>query len=329
MNDSLCSLTYNLGGRILEIASAEPALAHQTGSSIEALLTSRTQDPIYRLTVESGMPQPLPGILIYEGPVLDEGHGVYHQSGETYHFAFPGEVSLSLDPRHRAARIVVAPGCEKRLGETAGLLAIEAAIDAAGQQIMHAASLTLPGQDDVVIIHAPSGTGKTTTSLALAGVGFGLCSDDATVIEVTEDGIRAWGFPRDVKVHRKSAAMLPGISAVLGEQWDCNGEQPVSLDRLSSALSISPIRQRQVAGVFHLVRDGRQTASLGKIGQTDSLALLASDNVRAGSATLLPMQGRRFAALAALCSRVPVFEIRVGADPVEVAALVCRAMQRR
>ncbi|TIT54542.1 MAG: serine kinase, partial [Mesorhizobium sp.] len=88
--------------------------------------------------------------------------------------------------------------------------------------MLHTAGLTLPGRDAVVLIHAPSGTGKTTTSLALATHGFGLCSDDAMILNVGATPV-AWGLPRHVKIHEKTARMIPQVAPCLGPSWDRNG----------------------------------------------------------------------------------------------------------
>ncbi len=121
------------------------------------------------------------------GPVLDDGDYTLFK-GEDDLLLLADDVSLHIQPSGRVADLATLNGAEIRAAGTAGMLALEAAIDSFGQASVHAAGLTLPGTDDLVLLYAASGTGKTTTALNLARAGFGLCSDDAMVLAPTEAG---------------------------------------------------------------------------------------------------------------------------------------------
>jgi hypothetical protein len=203
------------------------------------------------------------------------------------------------------------------------MLVLDAALDAGGQHMLHTAGLTLPGRDTIVLIHAPSGTGKTTTSLALATQGFGLCSDDAMILDLAlEKQPLAWGLPRHVKIHQKTAEMIPQVAPCLGPSWDRNGEQAVSLQRLSEIVRIESPVARPVAAVLHLARSADRETRLVPMARTDAMVALAMDNVRTSMTGLLPSQKRRLATIGKLVSSVPTFTLEVGARPADAAALI-------
>ena len=133
------------------------------------------------MRLQEGTPAAIPdtATVVYEGKIAWEGDCIYADDGGDMHLLFPDHISLALYPERKTADMVVSPASISRLSATAGMLAIDAAIDASGQFLLHSAGLTLPGSDRQVLVFAKSGTGKTTTSLALAEEGFGLCSDDS------------------------------------------------------------------------------------------------------------------------------------------------------
>jgi hypothetical protein len=202
------------------------------------------------------------------------------------------------------------------------MLVLDAVLDAGGQHMLHTAGLTLPSRDTIVLIHAPSGTGKTTTSLALATQGFGLCSDDAMILDLALEKPLAWGLPRHVKIHQKTAEMISQVAPCLGPSWDRNGEQAVSLQRLSEIVRIESPIARPVAALLHLARSADRETRLVPMARTDAMVALAMDNVRTGMTGLLPSQKRRLATIGKLVSSVPTFTLEVGARPADAAALI-------
>ena len=180
------------------------------------------------------------------------------------------------------------------------MLVLDAAIDASGQFMLHAAGLTLPGSEAQVLIFAESGTGKTTTSLALADSGFGLCTDNSMVIRLDGSATSGWGLPRDLKVHHNTARMMPWLKPYLNGKWNDEGEQAVTRAALADRIRIETAARRPVAGIFFLQRGEGVKSAAAPLGQTDTLVSLAADNVRTGQTGLLASHRRRFAGLAGL-----------------------------
>lgn len=268
------------------------------------------------------LPETPGGSLVFEGEVPEDGSCRMFQDGEIIHLVFPDRQVLSIHGGEGRAEIHVRP--DTRITWTTWMLVLDAALDAGGQHMLHTAGLTLPDCDAIVLIHAPSGTGKTTTSLALASQGFGICSDDAMI--VTGAKVSAWGLPRHVKIHQKTAEMLPFVSPCLGTVWDSNGEQAVSLERLREIVRVEDSSVRPVIAVLHLARSPDSQSRLVAMARTDAMVALAADNVRTGMTGLLPLQKRRLSTIARLVTAVPTYTLEVGASPADAAALISAAL---
>ncbi len=260
------------------------------------------------------------GSLVFDGEVPEDGPCRMIEDGGIVHLIFPGRQIVAINGGEGWAELRISTGT--KAAWTPSMLVLDAALDAGGQHMLHTAGLTLPDRDAVVLIHAPSGTGKTTTSLALATQGFGLCSDDAMILNVASGKVVAWGLPRAVKIHQKTAEMIPQVAPCLGQTWDRNGEQPVSLERLGAIIRVENASARPVAALLHLARSADGQTRLVAMARTDAMVTLAVDNVRTGMTGLLPMQKRRLATIAGLVNAVPTFQLEVGARPADAAALI-------
>ncbi len=263
------------------------------------------------------------GSLVFDGEVPEDGRCRMFQDGEIIHLVFASQI-LSIHGAEGRAEIRIR--AENQINWTVWMLVLDAALDAGGQHMLHTAGLTLPDRDAIVLIHAPSGTGKTTTSLALASQGFGICSDDAMIVTAASADTAAWGLPRQVKVHRKTAEMLPFVSPCLGPSWDRNGEQAISLDCLRDIVRVEDSSVRPVLAVLHLARSVDGQTRLATMARTDAMVALAADNVRTGMTGLLPLQKRRLSTIARLVTAVPTYTLEVGSRPADSAALISAAL---
>lgn len=290
------------------------------------LRTTAPVEPDFRIRIveTQSLAEAPDGSLAFDGEVPEDGHCRMIDNGDLIHLIFPGRQTAAINAGEGWAEIRARP--DTRITWTAWMLLLDAALDAGGQHMLHTAGLTLPGGNALVLIHASSGTGKTTTSLALASQGFGLCSDDAMILNVASGKATAWGLPRAVKIHRKTAEMVPLVTPCLGPSWDRNGEQAVALERLSEIMRVENSDIRPVAALLHLARSADGQSRLLAMARTDALATLAADNVRTGMTGLLPLQKRRLATIARLVSAVPTFTLEVGAMPADAAPLIRSAL---
>jgi hypothetical protein len=328
MDSELITRDFDLMGPVLKVEAQEERLIRPFAAILRGLDVDADRTPVFTLTIREGVPSAVPdsAMTVYQGPVFNEGECVFADDDGRLCLLFPDRVSLVLSADGGRGDIVAAPDYVSRIGATPGMMAVDAAIDATGQFILHAAGLTLPGSNAQVLVFAQSGTGKTTTALALADSGFGLCTDDAMVVRLGDAGATGWGLPRDLKVHRNTAEMMPWLKPYMTGKWDTAGEQAVSRAALSDRIRIEKAEQRPIAGVFLLERGSGDACSVAPLTQTDALVYLAADNVRTGKTGLLAGQRRRFASLASLVSRAPTFRITLGGHPKSTAAALLQAL---
>ncbi len=239
-----------------------------------------------------------------EGIVLD-----FWRTPDRRHLLIAGSAALATGP-DASAVLTVAPGCRAAaLGELA-MVALEEALHASSQTLIHCAALLPPGAEGLVLIHAASGTGKTTTALALAGAGFGFAADDAAVIGPDEGGaISAWGLPRALNLHRQSAAMLDWLRPALPHPWPDRDEVSVPQGRLPPPVRREP-RNLPVLALIELRRG--TDAGLRPVSAGDALTALMADNIGVTASGLWPVQQGRLDLMVALAGQVPCYELRVG-----------------
>ncbi|RUZ78094.1 serine kinase [Mesorhizobium sp. M7A.F.Ca.US.006.01.1.1] len=323
------SACYALDGLILGISAERPELWQDFDRMLGSLRIEEPVAPDFRLEItETDTLDETPnGSLVFDGEVPEDGPCRMIEDGGIVRLVFPGRQTVAINGGEGWAELRIRTGT--KAAWTPSMLVLDAALDAGGQHMLHTAGLTLPDRDAVVLIHAPSGTGKTTTSLALATQGFGLCSDDAMIVNVASGRVVAWGLPRAVKIHRKTAEMIPQVAPCLGQTWDRNGEQPVSLERLAGIIQVENTSARPVAALLHLARSADSQTRLVAMAGTDAMVALAVDNVRTGMTGLLPMQKRRLATIAGLVNAVPTFQLGVGARPADAAALISATLTTR
>ena len=87
---------------------------------------------------------------------------------------FHGEALMVVDLPARRSEITVLPNYLWRAHGSMVPIVVEFALDLDDHQVVHATGLSLPKKEGMVLISAPSGTGKTTTALALARCGLRL-----------------------------------------------------------------------------------------------------------------------------------------------------------
>ncbi|WP_439574735.1 hypothetical protein [Phreatobacter sp.] len=278
----------------------------------------------FSITIRTGDPGPLPADAerLYSGPLLNEGQCDFARTGETYFMSFAGEARMAVDLRARRSDIVVSRDHPWRAYGSMVPIAVEFALDLEDQQVVHAAGLSLPDEAGMILVSAPSGTGKTTTALALARCGFALAADDIVVLRRTGNAVVAMGLPRALHVHRDTAAMLPWLA--LRPQWNDQGEQMVPRRALSPAVSL----EDRVLPVRRLVLLQRgPCADIQPLSAADMLVALASDNVRGSASGLTPLQHRRYAMLADLVRSVPACRLTVAAGLVGMQSIARHVMR--
>jgi hypothetical protein len=319
---------YDLNGQHLAVEAGESGLA----SFLDGILATFAgafgpPDWSVRVAVAEALPSPV-GELQWQGD-LPEGLGavLYHGASERTLVA-PGHFHMRIDAAARQATIVAFQDRTRWLSGTAAFWLLDGILEGHGRHLVHAACLVRPGTDDTVLLFAPSGTGKTTTALALARNGWALAGDDAAVFGLGKKGAKAWALPRGLNLHRHTAALLPWLAPALRD-FQGRDEQPVALAAIADLVQLARPIARRCAGIVLLEPRNLEGHHARPLAKADAVVAIALDNVKLTSSGLDANGAGLFDALTRLIAAVPVISLSVGPDPASLApALLEVALQQ-
>ena len=155
-------------------------------------------------------------------------------------------------------------------------------------------------------------------------------ADDATVLTPAEAGVapRVWGLPRALKVHRRTAAMLPQVGRLLGSEWNAEDEQSVSRTALRSVVEVLPPRPVPLAAFIVLGPRVAGEHRLRPIPKSDLLVHFASDNIFCSREGVLDVEFARYQSIARTVLASPALELNVGSDLGSLSECVLAALGR-
>jgi hypothetical protein len=213
-----CRATYDFCGAGLILEAEEAAIADMFARGFGSFLCdgSRTfSEQPFLLRIRKGeqsIATDLP--LVWSGAFPEGGSGRLFEDAERCLLEVTGSCRVDIEPGSRRAVVSLADGGMRRFMGSASMLVLDLTLLAGGQHLVHGASLLRPATGGAILVCGPSGRGKTTTSIALARGGFGLMTDDASVLTLDGGRVRVWGMPRALKVHRRgcSHSSVNGIS---------------------------------------------------------------------------------------------------------------------
>ena len=325
---------YSLNGALLRIDTEDPALVDPLRIYLDELRIAPSDGtPEFQLVLERGLPRqpPAQAQFLYDRRWPEGLDCQYSAEGNRRWLVLRDRLSLEYSTTDGIARMCAAPGHEWLIGGTAGIYAIYAALFATRQTLIHAAALRLPREDAGFVLFAPSGAGKTTTSLALALQGFGLLTDDATVLSERGARTEVWGLPRPPKVHRRTAELLPAIGQLLGNDWNGEGEQPAAPEVLKSVIELVPGRSYSLAGLVLLGSRAQGAHRIRPMRKSELFVHFASDNLSCTPRGLMEDDLARYNAFVRAIASTPAYELNVGSDlstlGEAIAAVVGRADQ--
>lgn len=173
--------------------------------------------------------QPLPGGLVSTGWALDGSRAMCLDDA--------GVVRVQFSQRRVDIRVHPGQECSMNLGLM--IPALCECLSTMNQHACHAACIRLPGPPArCAVLFGGSGTGKTTTALALHRSGLSLMTDDCAFLLIDpQDPLsapQAWGFPRPCKVHRRTFELLGWINQVLPAPRFVNDECVVPFSQLAA-----------------------------------------------------------------------------------------------
>jgi hypothetical protein len=273
----------------------------------------------------------------FDAPLAHEGSlwptvavpGKIFVSGDKEWLVVDGVGSVEIDSVTRTARIKVLPRADRGVTSMIAIYAVDAVLSATGQHLLHGAGLMLPSGEGAVLLFAPSGAGKTTTSIALALDGFGMLTDDALVLRTDRATTAVWGLPRSMKVHWRTVELLPVLEKLLGTVWNAEGEQVLTRRAFSEIGAIASEPSSPIVAVLLLGARSEGAHFIGDASKADVLLALAGDNIGISRLGVLPRQVRKMEAVAELVNGVPVGRLHVGKSLNTLGSAVIEYCERK
>ena len=255
--------------------------------------------------------------IFYSGDIDRQGYFEFVHEGNDWSLTSPGLVYARFSLSGSGGEITVTPDCPPGVTGLVGAYGLDHAVGIGGQCLVHAASLDTPDGSARIIIHAPSGTGKTTTALVLAMAGYRLCSDDVTVIAPAPDGgVLAWGLPRDLKVHRLTSGMLAWLRPIVDKNaWNNEDEQTLDRATMRKLDLLADLQPKPVIAVIALQRAGESKTSFAQLEKYDGLFAMMKDNINFGPAGFFPGHENRLDLYSAMLSKALPFELQISGNP--------------
>jgi hypothetical protein len=311
---------YDLPGCAVSILSGDCAVAGFLDPILAPLTCEPPAVPDWTICLVDHDTTEMPesGARIFDG-TLPEGLPAFIVDHDRVRsLVVPGHFAIKVDRIAKRAEHRYIKGKTAAMGGTAAFWMLGEILAANAQYLLHGAAAVDPRYGEVVALFAPSGTGKTTTVLALARSGFHFASDDAMVMSVREQTPTIWGVPRQAKISRQTAAMLPWLAPCLTQTW-IDGEQAVARDALAPLVMLASPQPRRVRQVIVLRPPNERDHVLLPVTKPDALATIARDNVRVAPGGVGTDNAAAFAALSTLIATTPVTALSPGPDPSTLA----------
>lgn len=203
------------------------------------------------------------------------------------------------------------------------VMAMDHAVRTGDAFLLHCACLDAPDGKNRILLHADSGTGKTTTAMALAEAGFALSGDDTAIVRAGPGGAEALGLPRSARVSRATLAMLPFLGAVTRKDaWDDNDEQEISRDAMARVFALSELGFKPVSAIINLARKPGQSLSIAPMPAADALSTILAAALWAGGDGMAAIDAGRFETIVSLFDSAPVYQMDLGSDFAAMVAAV-------
>jgi hypothetical protein len=322
---------YDLNGITIRVTAPDEALGVCLDPLLGPLAVPGPLDAQWSVDIrlDDALPAEVPGQTIWDGNMLEGLAAIFREeAGRTRsHLLVHDHLVVSADRNRRHIGVTVRPGREKALHASPSIKIISEIIAASGLHLIHAACLLFPSQEEALVIFAPSGTGKTTTSLALARTGWRLFGDDATLLELDGGSPRVWALPRGLNVHQRTVQMLPWLSPAM-KPWRDREEQGVALETIAPLITVARGPGRACRNIVVLDRPNETGHVIVPIDRTEALLRIMSDNMRVAPGGLGDQDVSMFSTLADLVKDANMLRVSVGPDPATLGPELVAACGR-
>jgi hypothetical protein len=323
---AVASRRYDLNGLTLRVIAPDDTLCTCLEPFLSPLaVEDGASDWEIRINREDSLPSEQAGFLIWEGNLPERLPAVMRRDGGNSNLLVRDHLALSSDRGGKRIDVVVRPGREKTLRGTPSINILTEVIRGSGLFLIHAACLLPPRRDDCLLIFAPSGTGKTTTSLALARTGWSLAGDDAAILQMHETGPQVWALPRSLTVHRRTEELLPWLIAAT-KPWAGRDEQAVPLANVTRLVSSATPVPRRCCTIVLLDKPNGSAHEARPLDRSEALLRILSDNLRIAPDGMVDRDHDLLDAFAALVKHVPVLRLSVGPDLPSLGSYLARQL---
>ncbi len=172
--------------------------------------------------------------------------------------------------------------------------------------------------DHALLLHGPSGVGKSSLVLAAAQLGLGVLSEDVVYAQL-RDGPRIWGMPGAVHVTRDALRFFPQITP-LRQVVRTGGAKKLAV--APDPRVGDPLLFAHRVGIWLLERSAGPPAL--PPGSVDDVRLLLSGARESGFDRYAAAAGRA----AGFVGAAGVWLLRIGSDPHAAASLLAHLLSR-
>lgn len=206
---------FSLHGLVVRLACEDRTVLDLLRARFEQLPTVSNADADLVLHYDFERPpheSPADGRIVYES---EESRAVYSPAEDAlYAFHRDGPTMRSTAEDGRAEITGSSPANQTWvLTRPLATLALMELVRRRGLYPLHAACLS--DGDAGVLVAGPTGSGKSTLTLALLEAGLDFLGDDLVFLRDSDEGLRACGFPDELGLTESVSDAVPGLAADL------------------------------------------------------------------------------------------------------------------
>tara|TARA_Y100000815_G_scaffold72800_1_gene61566 strand:- start:25727 stop:26737 length:1011 start_codon:yes stop_codon:yes gene_type:complete len=323
------ALVLDFEGAVLRVSASNARWTQMLADGCHWFLSGASDARGFSLSIEEDerprVPEAFPHT--WSGRLIEGTAANLYETEDTWTVELPGYGHATINYAEKQASIIARPGGFDAFMYTPLSAIVEATLSTQGQRVLHAACLGVPNTPGSILLCAPSGFGKTTTSLALAHGGFIFMADDTSAVLKDDGHWKVWGIPNRIKVHRRTAELLPWIGD-LPDNWNAEDEQGVHIDDLRHAFQVRKHPPRPVHAVVMLGERTDDSHQINPVSRAEALLQIAQDNVSNSPTGVKPWSQSQFSVYADLVRSNPVLQLRVGSDLTTLAPMLEQALAR-
>lgn len=210
--------SYIFHGVSVEISGDDAQVAGALASRLAPFCRPLQNGTDIGVTITSGDPASLERPPGHGRPVYDplDGEVLYFEASDLLFIRYAQEARLIAAPGRGTIAMAVRTGPAATWAASHALftLAFIECLKRRARFSLHAAGLAVGGR--AILVAGTSGSGKSTTAVALLRAGFGFLSDDMVFLLPGGDGLTVGGFPDEIDVTSETIRLFPELAGLTG-----------------------------------------------------------------------------------------------------------------